>query len=160
MAVDHICRRVACLALPLMILCSSPLASAQAPAAPATSAVPVGGVALTVADLDTAQTFYKSAFGMSAIGSHETPALREVFLAARPDAAVLVLASPKTGEVKPSSVRLIFFVEDLPSALGALKAAGADGVSKPVEAPGMLIAFARDPDGHLLELIERTSPSN
>ncbi len=132
-------------------------------AAPVAAEAPrLGAVAINVSDLKRAADFYVAALDLKQAGAHETPAFTEVFLSSADDeaGASLVLVQSKSAPVDTSAVRLIFFVDSAADALAELEAAGATEIRTPSPAGNMLIAFARDPDGHLVEVIEYVNPAN
>ena len=128
-------------------------------AAPAVAGSGQGGLAataITVADLARSIRFYEFSFGLIHAGAHETASIKEQFLAAKDPthSANLVLARTDGRPPNTANPRLVFFVDDIAAAMTRLADAGASGATTPQKAGPLLIAFARDPDGYLLEIIQ------
>lgn len=120
----------------------------------------VGGVAVNVADLSNSVQFYQKAFGLKPAGENKTPTMEERLLSSATDTAgsTLVLVHGQGQSPNPQGVRLIFFVDDLEASLKRVSVAGGGGTTKPSKAGSMMIAFARDPDGYLIEIIQKLEP--
>ena len=117
----------------------------------------LAAAAIDVADLDRSLAFYQSALGFRKAAAHETPAFKEyILLGPTPNSAGLVIVD-KAGDapVAAGGTRLVFYVPDAAAAVEKLKSAGATGLREPSSGGSMVIAFGRDPDGYLIELIER-----
>lgn len=120
-------------------------------------------VVLVVEDLERSLAFYverlglylghragpfaQLASGRSRLALHERGALAETL--------GTELRAP---DADAPALTLGFVVEDVDAACEELRAAGVEVVTEPTDRPwGQRSAHLRDPDGHLLELIEQTS---
>ncbi|MDZ4762457.1 MAG: VOC family protein [Alphaproteobacteria bacterium] len=134
------------------------LAVALPAIAQTTESPSLGAVAINVADLEKSAAFYQAAFGFKRTGAHETASMKELILGPETgeQGASLVLVQPKIAAAPTApTTRLVFFVKDAAAAAGKAGEGGATGVQKPFAVGAMKIAFARDLDGYLLEMIER-----
>ena len=122
---------------------------------------------LVVNDLDAMCDYYCSVFGLHA-GTRERfeegvggEPIDEVALVANPGdpfGAVTLLKFEKRPGAKPDEVILGFTTPDLSALVDRLTEAGGSLVGKIKEMPShrVRVAFARDPEGHLCELVELT----
>jgi catechol 2,3-dioxygenase-like lactoylglutathione lyase family enzyme len=125
-------------------------------------------VGLSVPDLDRAQRFYEQGLGMTERFRFEVagPGIRGVVLATDGGACIELLERP--GSTRPATFadppeailsqgygHWALGVDDLEAACERLVAAGASIVWAPRDAPqpGARMAYVRDPDGNLIELI-------
>jgi catechol 2,3-dioxygenase-like lactoylglutathione lyase family enzyme len=127
-------------------------------------------VAVSVSDLDRERAFYEAAFGMAEEGRSEFAdgAVRMAFLRSAEGAAVeLVQRAGSAGERSADLIdaarrrgwiHLALDVADLDATLIAVVAAGGALVAEPAFAsmrPRMRFAVVADPDGNLIEVIQR-----
>jgi catechol 2,3-dioxygenase-like lactoylglutathione lyase family enzyme len=125
-------------------------------------------VGLSVPDLDRAQRFYEDGLGMTEQSRFEVPGpgIRGVILATPDGACVELLeragsaraatyADPPAAILGQDYGHWALRVDDLEAACNRLVAAGAAVVWAPRDAPqpGARMAYLRDPDGNLIELI-------
>ena len=138
-------------------------------------------VAIMVSDLERAYRFYHDLLGMEKQEYYEEKYIQgvsEVMGLSDVQMKIYIMSSPLTPGVtlhvtqldhprsptgRPEihhapSTHICFTVDDIEGIYEALKARGAEFVSKPVhyppEAGGWGICFLYDPDGNLLELVE------
>jgi catechol 2,3-dioxygenase-like lactoylglutathione lyase family enzyme len=118
-------------------------------------------VAISTAHFDRLRAFYVETLGLPAVGG--LPEHQILFL----DAGGLTLelvGEPETGRAAPDGFgrrgwqHLAWEVSDVDAAYADLLGRGVAGHSAPEgfpsEAPRLRIAFLRDPDGNLLELVQ------
>ena len=117
---------------------------------------------LVVADVERARDFYRDVLGASVYREYGGTS---VVLDFQGNWLLLVTGGPPT-EGKPTvtftppddpdrvSHQLTMRVPDCHAAYRILKARGAEFLSPPIERPGEIRCFFRDPDGHLLEISE------
>jgi len=132
------------------------------------------GVSLTAGrvgaeDVAAAAKFYEAAFGLKEVTRLEFPGMLEIMLnfgdtadAARANASPRVIIMRRASDALKDPVpHLLFNVTDIAAAAAAVKAAGGsmDGDPRPFGNAGMMIAFAVDPAGNRLELIQPPKPS-
>jgi catechol 2,3-dioxygenase-like lactoylglutathione lyase family enzyme len=109
-------------------------------------------VALSVADLDRAVTFYRSVFGVREYFRNETTV--QVLGPGEFD----VLAFEKRSAAAGVAGGIIHFgfrltrPEDIDMAVDAVEGAGGTVTSRGEFAPGLPYAFVRDPDGYEIEI--------
>jgi lactoylglutathione lyase len=122
---------------------------------------------LVVSDLDRATAWYRDVLGAEVTGEYggTTSVLR--FL----DAWLLIVTGGPPTADKPDvtfgpppdpqhvDAELIIGVPDCRAAYATLTARGAAFLAPPVEYPGEIRAFFRDPDGHLFEISEHRAHS-
>ncbi len=138
---------------------------AEAPAAP--TAAPTrhfGFTKLVVADLDRSAAFYENAIGLvrqrridfdGAAGTGS----EILYEPTAPGGAMFVLihyatkTQPSTGETV-----LGFYTDDIDALVARIREAGGAIDTPPYAIPEMKlrVAFARDPEGHVLELLQQT----
>lgn len=124
---------------------------------------------LIVHDLEGLASFYREAYGLHAVhrltgASVAGEEIDEIMLSADPQAAYgsLILLQ-YTGRSAASSGEVIlgFTTSDLPALLERVERAGGS-IHAPIrEMPeqGLRVAFAKDPEGHLAELVEMLEPA-
>jgi catechol 2,3-dioxygenase-like lactoylglutathione lyase family enzyme len=120
---------------------------------------------LVVDDLDAMQDFYCSVFGLHP-GTRERfedgvggEPIEEVALVAHPGdpfGAMSLLKFEQRGPANPGEMILGFTTPDLSALLGRVLASGGTlvGEIKALPSHRIRVAFARDPEGHLCELVE------
>jgi glyoxylase I family protein len=121
---------------------------------------------MTVADLDRTIAFYCGLLGLRLVLRKPQKSGELAFLdagggmlevAAQPGAAPAKDVEPGTAGVR----HLTFAVSDVDGLVGELEAAGVEIVERPRDAHNAemirRVAFCRDPDGIIIELIERAA---
>ena len=117
---------------------------------------------LVVADLEKACTFYKSVFGLVEQGRVDAhiegrPISEIMFHPTAPGGATFVLLA-YTDTVTPalSEAIILFITANLAALLETVSAAGGKVVEAMYDRPehGVKVAFVRDPEGHLIEVVE------
>lgn len=123
----------------------------------------LGFVCLKVSDLDQSLRFYSEQLGMvQRRRLRPSTALTEVLLDSGDPAQPGLMLIHDAARTSPylagdAFSRLILYVDDLPGLLPRLKAEGLEILREPtvVEVLNICIMLVRDPDGYVLELIER-----
>ncbi|MGE0828881.1 MAG: VOC family protein [Hyphomonadaceae bacterium] len=119
----------------------------------------VVGVGLAVSDLERSAAFYTQHFALERYETLDLPNMREIVLG-WPDNSFRLLLM-QYHEKRPRDPRLlenklVFGVRDAAAIAEELRAAGAEITREPAPADGFAcVAFALDPDGHTLELLQR-----
>ena len=131
----------------------------------ANAQVSLDSVRIEAKDTIALAKFYREAFGMQEVNRIENPGGTEVFVnfGATVDAAKanknpqMILFHRESDEVKDPTTHVIFLVKDMKSAVAAVKAAGGTmtGDPRPFRNTGIVLAFAIDPAGNRIELIQR-----
>lgn len=121
-------------------------------------------ISLKVTDLARSAAWWREAFGYDVFldGHAPTPDRSRhcIGLLGGPDGIALELlqiAGP-AATPGPNTLGLVgvsLSVEDVAAALAALKAAGHDAISGVIEADVWRVAFLRDPDGNIVELVQQ-----
>ena len=127
-------------------------------------------VGLNVRDLDAAAAWYTEAFGMTTAKPFEVPPiqLRGIFMT-NPDGFAIELLQREGSQpgVQPQSVpeaaltwgfsHLCFRVAEVEPVHQKLLAMGAKEIMsvRPSPEPGVIMSYVADPDGNLIEIIDR-----
>jgi predicted enzyme related to lactoylglutathione lyase len=122
-------------------------------------------VRLEAKDTVALAKFYQAVFGMQEVNRIVNRGATEVFVnfGATVEAAKankspqMILFHRDSDDVKDPTVHLIFSVKDMAAAVAAIKAAGGTmtGEPRPFQNTGTILAFAVDPVGNRIELIQR-----
>lgn len=112
----------------------------------------IGQIALTVANLEEAKTFYRDVLGMPFLFEAGTMAFFQC------GSVRLLLGTSPEPNAQQSSTILFFRVRDIHAACAALKAKGVAFLHEPhlvakMQDHNLWIAFFRDPSGHTLALM-------
>jgi catechol 2,3-dioxygenase-like lactoylglutathione lyase family enzyme len=117
-------------------------------------------VGIGVADLEKSKAFYRDVLGMQHVRDFKVEYMDEVMLAHEGRNAVVLMHYNDGSErnYRDNPVKLVFYVTD-PAAIAArVKASGQEVTHEPTanaNMGGALICMARDPDGYVIELIQR-----
>lgn len=130
-------------------------------------------VGLSVADLEAQTQWYSDALGLSTTTPFEIPPiqLRGVFLVGQNGLAIELLqregsqpglqaANPAEALLTQGFGHVCFRVEDVDTLHATLLAAGASERMAPQQSPepGVRMSFVADPEGNLIELLDRKGP--
>ena len=122
----------------------------------------LGAAGIAVTNLEASTAFYTSILGMTELQTIELPTMKEIILGfeGTRSAAVILMqytdGTPVNRDNKPG--KLVFYVDETAATLDAMRDAGFAVESEATayeSMGGAIIGFARDPDGHLLELIQK-----
>jgi len=128
------------------------------------TAIAFAAAKLVVADIDRLETFYCGALGFTVtarIADGEGAAqIREIFLGLgnAPSQLALIhyvnLPAPQ-----PGGAIVALMVDDIAATLASVLAHGGSDLSGVIDAPAynLRLAFVADPEGHQLELMQRTA---
>jgi len=136
--------------------------------------VHVDHIGLSVGDLDGMRDWYVRAFGFGTARPFEVPhaGLRGVFLLGPDDIAIELLERRDSSRVRPAAstppddllargwAHLCLRVDDVDDTFARLVDAGAGVLAAPGDSPepGVRFAFVTDPEGNLIELLDRKGP--
>jgi len=135
-----------------------------APAAPTTPASVMGAVGIGVSDLARSADFYTRVLGMKVITTFKLDYMDEIVVGYGDRQAALVLMHWTDGSVRnyrDNPVKIVLYVPDPRAAADAIRAEGLEIVREPRPVPGLgdaVVGFAKDPDGYLVELLQRRGP--
>ncbi|WP_460773001.1 VOC family protein [Microbacterium sp. GXF7504] len=134
----------------------------------------VDHIGLSVGDLDGMRDWYQRAFGFATAQPFDIPpvGLRGVFLLGPDDVAIELLERRGSTVTRPSATtppdallsrgwaHLCLRVDDVDATFATLVDAGAGVLSAPGDSPepGVRFAFVTDPEGNLIELLDRKGP--
>ena len=120
----------------------------------------LGAVGIGVSDLKRSTAFYQDVLGMSVLRTYELGYIEEVVLGWPGDGPVVVLMH-WPGEQRSydgNDVKLVFYVDDPAGVIERIRARGGvvDREALPHEAVGgAIVGLGRDPDRHVIEVLER-----
>jgi catechol 2,3-dioxygenase-like lactoylglutathione lyase family enzyme len=157
------------IAAPVLTACSSsdpPEASNSAPPAGTLGAAPFFAAgAIGVSDLDRSYDFYSRVLGMKLRYEHtvEGVAKQKVLHFPNSKASDVVLMNYVDGQphnYNRNPVKLVFYAPSATKLIEDIRAEGLPILAEPVAQPAfgnVIVGFARDPDGYVLEFIENIS---
>jgi lactoylglutathione lyase len=120
----------------------------------------LGAAGIGVRDLERSVDFYTRIFGMKVLMKLPLPDMDEVIVGFEGASTAVVLMQhhdPSGHDYASTGGKLAFYVPDPVAVAEAIRAEGLEIVREPTPVPelgGVLIGFAKDPDGHLLELLQ------
>ena len=122
----------------------------------------LSAVGIAVADLELAAGFYERALGMTSLRTITLPSMKEIVLGFQGTRSAAVLLMKYTDgtqhENNKRDGKLVFYVNNVSETIEAIRGAGCRVEREPEVSHlmgGAIIGFARDPDGHQLELIQK-----
>jgi lactoylglutathione lyase len=122
----------------------------------------LGALGIGVSDLARSTDFYRRVLGMAQIGKLRLPEMDEIMLAYdRARGPALVLMHHTDGrEVSYADlpVKVVVYVPDPTATAAAIRAEGLEVTREPAPVPELgdaVVGFARDPDGYVVELLQR-----
>ena len=114
-----------------------------------------------VSDLARSADFYTRVLGMTVQQTFTLDHMDEIMVGYEGKGASLVLMHWTDGSARnyrDNPIKLVLYVPDAAAAVDAIRAEGLEIVREAATSPGMggaLIGFGKDPDGYLVELIQR-----
>ena len=127
-----------------------------------TATVGVAALGIGVADLARAARFYEEAVGLVSQRTLKLPHMDEIILGAEGGRGASVVLMHWTDgsarQYRDNPVKLVFSVPDAQAVVDRARAAGHEVVREPEASAamgGMLIAFVKDADGYLVELLQK-----
>jgi lactoylglutathione lyase len=120
----------------------------------------LGAVGIGVSDLAKSVDFYSRVIGMTQTQTFSLDYMEEVVLAFEGRTAVVLMhyTDGSARNYKDNPVKLVFYVVDPREISDRIKAEGLEIVREPapmVNMGGALLGLAKDPDGYIVELIQR-----
>ncbi len=137
------------------------MSTAAATATTTTPASVMGAVGIGVSDLARSADFYTRVLGMKVITTFKLDYMDEIVVGYGDRQAALVLMHWTDGSVRnyrDNPVKIVLYVPDPRAAADAIRAEGLEIVREPRPVPGLgdaVVGFAKDPDGYLVELLQR-----
>jgi lactoylglutathione lyase len=120
----------------------------------------LGAVGIGVSDLAKSVDFYSRVIGMTQTQTFKVEYMDEVVLAFEGRTAVVLMhyTDGSARNYKDNPVKLVFYVVDPQTISDRIKAEGLEIVREPAPMANMggaLLGLAKDPDGYIIELIQR-----
>ena len=121
----------------------------------------IGAMGIGVSDLEKSADFYCRVLGMKKLFRVNLPHMNEEILSFDGKGAALVLMNYIDGSIrnyKDNPIKIVFYVPDAGAIVDAVRKEGLEIVRDPSPYEGMgdaILAFAKDPDGYLIELIQK-----
>ncbi|GAB1255900.1 lactoylglutathione lyase [Aurantivibrio plasticivorans] len=122
----------------------------------------VSATGIGVSDLSASEKFYADMLGMDSMQTIKASNMDEIVMGykgTRSAAIVLMhFTDGSTPNYKNNPIKLVFMVEDCAGTLDKIAAAGYTVVEEPKNYAAMgdmIIGFAKDPDGYLIELMQK-----
>jgi lactoylglutathione lyase len=115
-------------------------------------------VGIGVSDLDKSEAFYRDVLGMKRTGTFHLDYMDEVMLAHEGRNAVVLMhyTDGSARNYRDNPVKLVFYVTDPKIFADRIKAAGLEVTREPTPTGNLgVICLAKDPDGYVIELIQR-----
>ena len=122
--------------------------------------VRLGAAGIGVSDLRASSDFYTSVFGLSFVTKLSLPSMDEIILSMGGRGAALVLMCHTDGVVRDlanTGGKVVFYVADPAATVDLARGRGAEVVREATPVPEFadaVIAFVKDPDGHLVEILQ------
>ena len=120
----------------------------------------IGAFGIGVSDLDRSADFYTRVLGMKVITTFKLAEMDEIIVGYEGRGAALVLMHWTDGSARSyadNPVKIAIYVPDPVAAADAIRAEGLAVTREPTPfgAGGPIVGFARDPDGYVIELLQR-----
>ncbi|MDP2258719.1 MAG: VOC family protein [Caulobacter sp.] len=121
----------------------------------------IGAVGIGVSDLARSADFYTRVLGMKVITTFKLDYMDEIVVGFEGRGSALVLMHWTDGSARnyrDNPVKIVLYVPDPAAAADAIRADGLEIVREPTPVPGLggaVVGFAKDPDGYLVELLQR-----
>ena len=120
----------------------------------------LGAVGIGVSDLKRSTDFYSRVIGMTQTQTFKVDYMDEVVLAFEGRTAVVLMhyTDGSARNYKDNPVKLVFYVVDPQAVSDRIKAEGLEIVREPAPMANMggaLLGLSKDPDGYIIELIQR-----
>jgi lactoylglutathione lyase len=115
-------------------------------------------VGIGVSDLERSEAFYRDVLGMQRVQVFTLDYMDEVMLAHEGRNAVVLMhyTDGSARNYRDNPVKLVFYVTDPGVFADRIRAAGLEVTHEPAETAGLgVICLAKDPDGYVIELIQR-----
>jgi len=121
----------------------------------------IGAVGIGVSDLARSADFYTRVLGMKVITTFKLDYMDEIVVGFEGRGSALVLMHWTDGSVRNyanNPIKIVLYVPDPTAAAEAIRADGLEIVREPTPIAalgGAVVGFAKDPDGYLVELLQR-----
>ncbi|MET0335878.1 MAG: VOC family protein [Rhizobacter sp.] len=123
----------------------------------------LGAIGVGVRDLQRSADFYMKVLGMKQLQTFKLPHMDEIVLGlegSRGSAIVLMhWTDGSERQYGNNAMKLVFYVPDPKAVAQRFRDEGMEIVREPAPVPALgnaIVGFAKDPDGHLIELLQAT----
>lgn len=137
--------------------------STETSTAAARGTATLGAIGLGVRDLQRSADFYMRVLGMKQLQTFKLPYMDEIVLGLEGSrGSAIVLMHWTDGSERhygSNGIKLVFYVPDPKATAQRFRDEGLEVVREPAPVPGLgnaVVGFAKDPDGHLIELLQAT----
>lgn len=124
----------------------------------------LGAIGIGVRDLKRSAEFYMRVLGMKQLQTFKLPYMDEIVLGLEGSrGSAIVLMHWTDGSERhygSNGIKLVFYVPDPKAVAQRFRDEGLEVVREPAPVPGLgnaVVGFAKDPDGHLIELLQATN---
>ena len=120
----------------------------------------LGAAGIGVTDLRRSSDFYTEVFGLSFVTKMKLADMDEIILSMDGRGAALVLMCHKDGvarDLANTGGKIVFYVPDPRATVELARERGAPVVREAIPIPELgdaVVGFVRDPDGHLVEILQ------
>ncbi|HEX4097660.1 MAG TPA: VOC family protein [Caulobacteraceae bacterium] len=119
-------------------------------------------VGIGVSDLDRSADFYSRVLGMKVLQTFKLDYMDEIMLAHEGRNAVVLMhyTDGSVRNYKDNPVKLVFYVTDPVGLAAKIRAEGLEITREPAPIEslgGSVVCLAKDPDGYVIELIQRVA---
>ncbi|HEY0821490.1 MAG TPA: VOC family protein [Rhizobacter sp.] len=139
------------------------MSAATSTTAPLAQGTTFGAIGLGVRDLARSADFYQRVLGMKQLQTFKLPYMDEIVLGLEGSrGSAIVLMHWTDGSERhygSNGLKLVFYVPDPKAVAQRFRAEGLEVVREPEPVPALgntVVGFAKDPDGHLIELLQAT----
>ena len=122
----------------------------------------LGAVGIVTDDLEKASSFYSKTLGMVELQTIDLPSMKEIimgFEGSRSAALILMRYHDEQVAMRHNNAgKLVYYVNDTSATIDKIRQAGGQievEATTSEQMSGAIIGFARDLDGHQLELIQK-----
>ena len=117
-------------------------------------------VGIGVADLQKSADFYSRVLGMTQTGTFKVDYMDEIMLSHEGRSSVVLMhyTDGSARNYRDNPVKLVFYVTDPVPYINRIRAEGLEITREPAPIEslgGAMVALAKDPDGYVIELIQR-----
>lgn len=123
----------------------------------------LGAVGIGVRNLQRSADFYMRVLGMKPLQTFKLPHMDEIVLGLEGSrGSAIVLMHWTDGSERAygtNAIKLVFYVPDPKAVAQRIRDEGLEVVREPAPVPTLgnaIVGFAKDPDGHLIELLQAT----